>query len=69
MENRQLNNVILCRISKARKHMITVAKEKPLNSEEVVSASQKLDKLLNIYTKYQQKKLKHGCYNHTKNVI
>lgn len=49
--------------------MITVAKEKPLNSEEVVSASQKLDKLLNIYTKYQQKKLKHGCYNHTKNVI
>ncbi len=67
MENSQAKNVILCRIDKARKHMITLAKEKPLNSEEVIIASQKLDKLLNIYTKYQKENSKH-CYKHSKKV-
>ncbi len=40
-------SAILGEIEEARKHMIKLACENPLNSEVVIDASTKLDKLLN----------------------
>lgn len=39
----------------ARKRMIELAYDNPLNSEIVIKASTKLDKLLNVYYRLNQK--------------
>ncbi|OIJ15140.1 hypothetical protein BKP37_06905 [Anaerobacillus alkalilacustris] len=43
------NKKMLEEIEIARKKMVQLAYENPLNSKEVVDASTKLDKLLNVY--------------------
>lgn len=42
-------------IESARREMIRIGRINSLNSKEVIDASQKLDKLLNIYLNYKKK--------------
>ena len=42
------------RINQMKKELIQVTKETGLNSDDTLSCSQKLDKLIMLYQKYQQ---------------
>ncbi|MCT8136490.1 aspartyl-phosphate phosphatase Spo0E family protein [Anaerobacillus sp. CMMVII] len=56
MKKNYNNDIMLEEIEIARKHMIKLAYDYPLSSDEVVDASTRLDKLLNVFNKIAQEK-------------
>jgi hypothetical protein len=55
MQKHLTKEIMLEEIEDARKRMNKLAYENSLCSEEVIDASVKLDKLLNIFARFQQK--------------
>ena len=46
-------DIMMLEIESARKDMIFLSTHRPLSCNEVINASKRLDKLLNIFTKYK----------------